>query len=762
MATDDDLGDDFPAVKRLRLRRRRRAIPFIPQVSGTECGAACLAMVLSYHGKDVPLDAVRDATGTDRDGTSALRLAQAARSYGMQARCVSFEVEALSLIDAGTILHWDFKHFVVFEKLDRDTVQVVDPEFGRRRVSMAEFRRAFTGVALQLQPGEGFLPERKERGVLGRYVRQMLMQPALWLRILFISLLVQLFALSLPILTSAVVDGVVPRGDRSLLMALGVGLLLLAVFQWLAQLLRGHLLLYLRTRLDAHMTLGLLGHLLRLPYDFFQRRSVGDLMLRLNSNATVREILTSTVLSGVLDAALALSYLVILGLASPALTGMVACLATAQALVFVVTRRRQRDLGSQALIAQAKSEEYQVEMLVGIETLKAMGAEERASEHWSHLFVDTLNVSLDRGRLQAHVDAAAGALHLASPLLVMGFGALLVLDGGMSLGTLLGLSAVAAGILNPLANLVTTAAQLQVMSTYLERIADIWRTATEQDRQTVSRAPSLSGAVILEDLSFRYGPASAPVVRDVSATVLPGQFVAIVGHSGSGKSTLARLLAGLYPPGGGRILYDGLDLAELDLQSVRHQLGYVPQNPSFFAQSIRANIALADPTLPLERVVAAAKLAQIHDEIMDMPMQYDTPLLNGAASLSGGQRQRVALARALVTAPAVLLLDEATSALDAVTEARVQAALIGLSCTRIVIAHRLSTVVGADQILVMAGGTIAESGTHGQLLAVGSIYADLVATQLGGERPARRSAPHVPPREASVEQNRAVYRGEQR
>jgi ATP-binding cassette subfamily B protein len=448
----------------------------------------------------------------------------------------------------------------------------------------------------------------------------------------------------------------------------------------------------------------------------------------------------------VLDAVLALSYLCILALASPTLTLVVAGLAAAQITVFLLTRRRQRDLSSQGLIAQSKSEEYQVEMLVGIETLKAMGAESRAAEHWSHLFVDTLNVSLDRGRLQVYVDAASGALQLASPLCILGVGALLVLDGEMTLGTLLGLSAVAAGLLGPLASLVKTAAQLQVMSTYLERIADIWRTSTEQDRQSVSLAPELRGAVALDGVSFSYGPAAPTVVRDVSIDVRPGQFIAIVGKSGSGKSTLARLLAGLYPPTAGRIRYDGLELAQLDLQSVRRQLGYVPQNPSFFAQSVRANIALADPNLPLERITAAAELAQIHDEIMEMPMQYDTPLLNGAASLSGGQRQRVALARALVTGPAVLLLDEATSALDAVTEAEVQRALVGLSCTRIVIAHRLSTVVGADQILVMSAGSVVESGTHAELLAAGGIYAELVATQLGKSEaqptgPARRGPP---------------------
>ena len=734
-----DLGDRFPALSRLRLFRRAREVPFIQQLTPTECGAACLAMVLAYHGKDVPVGEVRDTTGIDRDGTTALGILTAAEWYGLRGRGVAIDVAALPFLDPATILHWEFNHFVVFVRLRRGGVEIVDPALGRRFVPMTTFRRSFTGVALLLEPGDDFSRSRRG-GLVAGYARQLFDQPRLWASILVTSTMVQLFALAVPLLTGLIVDRVVPFGDAELLSVLIVGVLSLAIFQWLAVLVRGHLLLQLRTRLDAAMTLRFFDHLIRLPYEFFQRRSAGDLMMRLNSNATVREILTSGALSGLLDGVLALLYLVILLIASPARALVAVILAALQIMTFVATRSRQRELNAQGLAAQARSQSYQVELFTGIETIKAFGAEQRAAEHWSQLFVETLNVSLDRGRVQAHIDAWTTSLRLAAPLCVLSFGATLVLDGSLTLGAMLALNAVAIGFLGPLANLLGTATQLQLLSSYLERIDDVLRAPTEQDLGTVRRAPTLSGRVEFNAVTFQYGPAAPPVLKGLSFAIEPGQLVAVVGRSGSGKSTLARLLAGLYRPTAGRILYDGEDLAELELRSVRRQLGFVPQSPAFFGQSIRANIALADPTAPLAAVVAAARMAQIHDEIAAMPMKYETLLLDGAASLSGGQRQRLALARALLTEPVILLLDEATSSLDTITEEQVARALTEQRCTRIVIAHRMSTVAAADQILVLEDGALAERGNHAELIARGGVYAELVAGQRLGDGPPRGAA----------------------
>jgi len=514
---------------------------------------------------------------------------------------------------------------------------------------------------------------------------------------------------------------------------LGIGLLAIVGFHFLAALLRSHLLLFLRTHLDAQLTLGFLEHLAALPYAFFQQRAAGDLMMRVNSNAQIREMLTSSTLSGLLDGALASVYLILLLLASPAMGALVVLLGALQAGVFLLSYRRYQALMSQDLQTQSKAQSYLVQMLAGIETLKASGVEDRAVEQWSHLFVDELNVALTRGRLSAMVEAVMSALHIGAPLLMLWFGGLQVLHGSLSLGTMLALNALASGFLSPIATLIATALQLQLLRSYLERLDDILKAAPEQAKCNVARAARLSGAIALEQVSFSYGPLAAAGVREVSVHIAPGHKVAIVGRSGAGKSTLAKLLLGLYQPSIGRILYDGRDLAELDLQSVRQQCGIVTQRSYLFGTTIRENIALQDPSIPMLEVVEAAQLACLHEDILAMPMGYDTLLIDGGGSLSGGQRQRVALARALVHRPAILLLDEATSELDTITERQVQQHLAALRCTRIVIAHRLSTIQDADLILVLDAGAIVERGSHAELLAQGGQYAALVHSQVAVE-----------------------------
>ncbi len=646
------------------------------------------------------------------------------------------EIDDLEYLPIGSILHWQFQHFVVFEELTKKGARIVDPGGGRRTVPHDELRRAFTGVALTFEPAEDFEPEAGRKTGVARYLREILGQSGVITRLLTMSVLLQLLALATPLLTGILVDRVVPRGDYTLLEILAAGLAMVALFHFFSSLIRAHLLLHLRTHLDAKITLEFLEHLIELPYAYFQQRSAGDLMMRLNSNATIREILTSSALSGILDGGLVSLYLILMWVTHWQMGLLVLALGVARVVLFLLTRRRQQDLMSQSLQVQAASRGYQVQMLNGIETLKAVGAEERAVERWSNLFVDELNVSLARGRLNAVFDSLLSLFGVASPFVVLLFGGILVLDGELSLGTMLAISALATGFLTPLTTLVQTAVQLQLLGSYLERINDVMETPKEQDKTEVTPAKRLRGRIALEDVSFRYGPMAPLVVREVSVEIEPGRFVAIVGASGAGKTSLAKLLLGLYRPVAGRILYDGVDLSTLELRSVRRQLGIVSQQPYLFGGSIRSNIALTDPTLPLTRIVEAARKAHIHDDVASMPMGYDTVLADGGASLSGGQRQRLALARALVSRPAILLLDEATSSLDAVTERAIQQELAKLRSTRIVIAHRLSTIMAADLILVMDDGRVVERGTHDDLLDAGGKYAELVAAQLARERKA--------------------------
>ena len=711
-----------------------RRIRFRSQVELADCGAACLAMALDYHGRAIALDEVRTICGTGRDGTDALAIVEASNYYGLEARGVRAEIDDLEALPTATLLFWDMSHFVLLESVRRRGIVIVDPAAGRRLVKWDDVDKSYAGVAILTEPGDNFTPGGSRSRGLGRYLRPLLEQHGPLRRVVFISLLLRVLALALPLLTAALVDRVVPTQDRSLLRVLALSLGAMVSFHLASSWIRARVLVELRTRVDQKMTIGFLEHLVALPYTFHLRRSSGDLMMRLRINSAVRELLTSSTLSALLDGTFAVLYLVLLLGVSGRLGVIVLGLGAAQVLVLLLSRRATQRLASEGLQAEARSQGYAFQLLSGIETLKASGAEPRAVERFSGLFTDELAVSLARGKLSALVEAVMGALSLGSPLVVLTVAGLQVLDGTISLGTGLAVNALAVGFLGPLAALVSTGLSVQVLTGYVERLNDVFDTPREQEGEDVEPAPRLSGAITLDDVSFRYTPLAPLVVRDVSVDIKPGQKVALVGRSGSGKTTLGHLLLGLYRPTAGRVLYDGMDLAGLEARSVRSQFGVVTQDPYLFATSIRENIAFGDPGMPLPDVERAARIACVNEDVEVLPLGYDTVLGDGGSSLSGGQRQRLALARALATSPSVLLLDEATSHLDAVTEAAVQEELERLGATTIIVAHRLSTVAKADVILVLDAGRIVQRGRHHELLAAGGPYAELVHSQLGSEQ----------------------------
>ena len=710
-----------------------KRVPVILQMTPHECGAACLAMVLSYHGRATTLTECRRYVRSGRDGLTARAIAEAARSLGLRVRALSLEPAGLAQVRGPAIVHWGFDHFLVLEHWSPQSVEVVDPATGRRRLTAEEFAAGFTGVILLMEPGADFRPQGPQDKLSWHsFLRQIMRAPGaarMLAQILGISALLQVLGLIFPLFTLVVVDTILPAQDVSALMVLASGMAILVVSQVIFSYLRSALALYLETRLDVEVMLGFFEHMLRLPFRFFQERTSGDLLMRLGSISVIREELTGQTVSVILDAALVVVYLVILLVWQPIFGFVVLAFGGVQVVLMLSSTRRLYELAERDIAAQAESQSYLVEALTGIATLKVAASEDRALSHWSNLFFKQLNVSLRRSHMTMLVDTGGEALDSLAPVVLLWIGAMLVFAGDMSLGVMLAASSLAMSFLDPLASLVATAQQVQLVGAHLERIADVFDTKPEQDAQQVQPAPRLTGHIEVRNVSFRYHPGAPWAVRHCSVTIEPGQKVAVVGRSGSGKSTLAMLLLGLYPLEEGAVLYDGLPLSDLNYRTVRRQFGVVLQEPTLFSGSIRRNIAAHDPALSLEEISEAARLAAIDEEIAGLPMGYETVIAEGGVDLAGGQRQRLAIARALAHRPAILLLDEATSHLDAITESIVDQNLSDLNCTRIVIAHRLSTVRNADLILVLDNGVIVERGTHEHLLALGGVYAALVRYQ---------------------------------
>jgi ATP-binding cassette, subfamily B, bacterial len=715
---------------------RNKEVTFVPQLTETDCGAACLASVLSFHGKHVPLHEVRSRLGGGRNGVNAKQLLAAGRGFGLTCRGVSVELGKLKFLPAGSILHWDLAHYVVYEGANDKGVQIVDPATGRRKVTWDDANKSLSGVALVFEPGDTFVPVKPERRQrLRRYTSWIFGVRNVWGRIIIASIFMQLLSLAIPGLMTTLVDKVVPRHDTPLLYLVGSGFLVLAAFYFMSTLLRARLLLELRTKVETRMSFFFVDHLFALPYSFFQQRTTGDLMMRLSSQAAIRELLTTGALSALLDGVLVSLYFVLLIGAAPSLAYVAIGFAAAQVLVYAIGAKRNAQLVVEGLAAQAQLEATQVEMLAGMEVLKSMGATDRALSRWTDLYVNTLNRSIARGLLDGTFQALLGTLRFAGPVCLMLMGAYKVLDGSLSLGTMLGLSALGAGFLDPVANLVATSLKLTQLHGYMERIEDVLETPRERASADVgNQTVNLSGALSLRNVGFKYPSEPEPTLIDVSFEAAPGECVAIVGASGSGKSTLARLLAGLYEPSEGSISFDGRDLRAWDLTRLRKRLGIVTQDTRLFAGTIRDNVSLFDHEVHQDEIERACRIACIHETIDAMPMGYDTVLADGGSSLSGGQRQRLSLARALLLRPSVLILDEATSALDVVTERRVQEELRRLDCTRVIVAHRLSTIVEADKILMLDHGRIVGMGRHDGLLKSCNEYRHLVQTQTSPEQ----------------------------
>jgi ATP-binding cassette subfamily B protein len=706
------------------MRPFRRRVRYVPQVEVTECGAACLTMILGYYGHHAPLAELRQACGVSRNGADALGLLRAAQRYGLVAQGVRIEMSELGELRLPAVLHWDFEHFLVLERIQGGRAVLVDPAFGRRSVTLEEMGRHFTGVALMLSPSPALKRRRRRRPSLAKYREIFWRSVPNLAQILLASLGLQVVGLLFPVATQILLDAVVVPHQPSWLWGLGAALAAAVATKALLTLVRSFVVHGLRSVLDFTLMSRFLGHLLSLPLGFFLQREAGDLVQRVQSNATLQALLSSQSISALLDAFLLVGYAGLMLAFDAKLGLLIIAFGLVRVALLVALRERNQLAMASELTASGREYGALLEALNGLETTKASGAEDRMIQRWAHRMTARVNASLERRRI--------GALASHATVLLQGLGtALVFLVGGeevvaqrMTLGTFASFLALQGLFMAPLQSLLETVSQLQYLGNHLERLDDVLDTAPEPSGK--GDPGRLRGGVELEGVSFGYSPTEAPILKDISVRIRPGEKVALVGPSGAGKSTLARLLLGMHLPSAGRIAFDGRDLRELDLQRVRDQMGVVMQDTFLFDDTVRANLSLKDDEIPLERLRAAARLACIDDVVDAMPEGFASRVGDNGNLLSGGQRQRLNLARALARDPAILLLDEATSSLDLATEGRVHANLASLGCTRILIAHRLATVQDADRILVLAGGRIVQEGTYDELAAREGLFRTLV------------------------------------
>lgn len=710
----------------------RRRTPTILQLESVECGAAALAMVLAYHGRHVPLEQMRVDCGVSRDGSKAGGLLRAARAHGMVARGFKKEPRELAELALPAIVFWNFNHFVVFEGFHEGRAWLNDPARGRRSVDADEFDQAFTGVVLTFEPGPGFVRGGHAPSVM-RSLRQYLegFRTAIATTI-FIGLLLVIPGLVMPWLLGRFVDEVLVAKTDSIAIPLLMGFILAALVRSLLLSIQARLLMSTFGRAARVAARTFFAHALALPMTFYSQRSAGEIAGRVNLNERVAETIAADLARLALDFVTASFFLLLMARMDAGLAlVVVACLAV-ELIAWRALARQTAEVSQELSVQAGKLAGTATGGLANIESIKAGGQESALFLKWIGLQVQYVNASIKAQRYLLVLGQVPSVLGLVAHLTVLGLGAALIMQGTFTVGDLVAFQVLLAGFTAPVHALFSHTQKLQTLRGDLARLDDVRHHAMEPGVDVESRgargAPRLTGAVELRAVTFGYNRGEPPLVAGLSLTVKPGGRVALVGASGSGKSTVARLAAGLFRPWSGEILFDGAPRGSYDRGQLAESVAFVDQDVTLFEGTVRENLTLWDNASD-EAIRAAVVDAAIDGEILSRAGGLDAPLQEGARNLSGGQRQRLEIARALVHNPAVLILDEATSALDPATEAIVEANLRRRGVTCLVVAHRLSTVRDADEIIVLDMGNVVERGTYEELRALDGRFAVLVASE---------------------------------
>nr|WP_199316905.1 peptidase domain-containing ABC transporter [Chroococcidiopsis sp. [FACHB-1243]] len=725
----------FPQpIRKWHLNRLFWQHPFIQQQSASDCGAACLAMVGRYWGKQFGLNSLRELAGIGRSGASLKGLARAAESLGFQTRPVRASLGRLINQTNPWIAHWQGDHYVVVYRAKGARILIADPAVGKRSLSRQEFEQGWTGYALLLDPTDRLATAKTEKSSLGRYWGLLWLYRSVIWQIILVSVLLQVFGLVTPLFTQVILDRVVVQKSLITLHVFALGLLLFGVWRVGLVAIRQYLLDYCSNRLDLTLISGFISHALMLPLQFFESRQVGDIITRVQENQKIQLFLTRQAVATWLDALMIFVYLGLMIYYNWKLTLLVLAIIPPIIILTLVATPLMQRISREIFKQDAAETSSLVEMLTGVATVKTAAAERDLRWRWEDLFTTTLNTQFRSQKLSNGLEAFSGLINTVGSTLLLWYGAKLVIQDQLSIGEFVAFNMLIGNVIDPILALVSLWYEFQEVIISVERLDDVFSAQPEErPDNSLLRLPRLRGDMRFENVTFRYDQEEERnTLQNICFEVCSGQTVAIVGRSGSGKSTLVSLMQGLYHPNSGRIWIDDRDLRHASPQSLRSQLGVVPQECFLFSGTILENITLYRPEFTIEQAIEVAKLAEAHAFIQDLPLGYNTKVGERGSTLSGGQRQRIAIARALLGDPRILILDEATSSLDTESERRFQQNLARISRDRttFVIAHRLSTVRHADCILVLNQGILVERGTHEQLIAKQGLYYHLAQQQL--------------------------------
>lgn len=710
-----------------------KKVPVIMQLEALECGAACLCMVAAYYKKWVPLTQVRADCAVSRDGSIARNMIRAGRVYGFESAGYRVEPSAIEEITFPAIIHWDFNHFVVLCGIDRkrNKVYINDPARGRVTVTMEEFDKSFTGIALSFVPNANFKPSGKPKNIYG-FVKRCLKGSFVSFALVFIiSLVVELIGMANPIFSKIFIDNILSKKNPEWLIPFLGAMGLVLVVNVLIGVIQSIYWRKIEGRFAISSSAEFMWQVLRLPLNFFSQRYIGDIASRQESTSTIAITLVQKFAPIVIQIFSLIFYFFIMIRYSIILTVIGIIATILNMLVARYTSKKMLDFQRAAAPNDGKLSSVTYSGFEMIETIKSTGAENGYFERWAGYYARQNNTSVDMSKFVQYVGVIPDIIQNLTDTIILLSGVYIIMHGDFTIGMLTAFQGFLVKFFSPIQSFIGIYKNLVSMKCDVERVEDVMDYPRDENivlNTDLKDDSKLSGNIEIKNISFGYNRLASPLIENFSLSLKPGSRVAIVGGSGSGKSTIAKLIMGLYKIWDGEITFDGKKREEIDSYRFHSSISMVDQEKTMFNDTVRNNIKMWDNSIEDFAMILATKDADIHEDIIKRPDGYDHVIREGGADFSGGQCQRIEISRALAQEPTIIILDEATSALDAKTEEIVMNNVKNMGCTCLIVAHRLSTIRDCDEIIVLDKGKVIERGTHEELMANGEVYKDLITT----------------------------------